>query len=116
MEDTPRDECPICLTSLEESSVMSTFCCNQRMHTKCFDETVLFYDGRKRDTPCPMCRTVVAEHVAVAIDLHPGESLPDAGPEPRRRTSFATRRTLLYALVVVCAHGSLFALYMRIFN
>lgn len=122
MEDATREECPICLAPLDEAPVMTTFCCHQDMHTKCYDETVAFYETHKRDTPCPLCRATVSEYVAIEIQADtsgdPGSrDAPDArdpGARDNQRTpreSFATKRKLAYLLVLLGAHVSLVVVY-----
>jgi len=44
------EECPICLCSIENSSVTTTGCCHKQMHSKCYFKCMSF------KSECPMCR------------------------------------------------------------
>ena len=44
------EECPICLSSLENSSITMTGCCNKSMHSGCYFRCMAL------KPECPMCR------------------------------------------------------------
>lgn len=109
MEHFTRDECPICLAPLEDSPTMTTFCCRQKMHVACFNDTVAFYESHKRDTPCPLCRTTVSEYVAIDIVSETRGTADET--DPPRRDPCATKRRLIYSLGVLGTHASFIAAY-----
>ena len=78
-------ECPVCLDPLEGPGVKTIPCCRQMIHTKCYLDMVLFYEGRRRDTPCPLCRAVLSEYVAIDVEEPEEAEDTDPGPSPTKR-------------------------------
>lgn len=68
-------ECPICLEDLAGTLEIATACCGQRIHTKCVNAMIDFYELARRDTPCPLCRTAIAQYTA--IDIAPDQAAAD---------------------------------------
>lgn len=69
------DECPICLTSLENSSITMTGCCSKCMHSGCYFKCMAL------KPECPMCRApqpplevVIPVPVVVAAPVPPSQS------------------------------------------
>jgi hypothetical protein len=60
-------ECPVCLETLEGTLEITTACCKQRLHTKCLNDMIDFYESTERDTPCPLCRSLLSRYIAVDI-------------------------------------------------
>ena len=64
------EECPICLSSLENSSITMTGCCNKSMHSGCYFRCMAL------KPECPMCRAaqpplevVIPVPVAIPVTL-----------------------------------------------
>lgn len=72
-------ECPICLEDLAGTLEIATACCGQRIHTKCVNAMIDFYELARRDTPCPLCRTALAQYTA--IDIAPDQADQERVPE-----------------------------------
>ena len=52
-------ECPICYLDIQENEEQKiTTCCQNKFHEMCLDAWL------EKGTTCPMCRTVIADHVA----------------------------------------------------
>ena len=61
------DECPICAHDLDIH--FTTECCRQKIHRKCFDDSITISNGR-----CPFCRTI---HRTIIIVNNPFSVIDD---------------------------------------
>lgn len=71
-------ECPVCLEDLRGLEIV-TACCKQRLHTKCLNDMIDFYESTERDTPCPLCRSIISRYISIDI--------PDAQERPIARSA-----------------------------
>jgi len=62
------DECPICAHDLDIH--VTTECCRQKIHRKCFDDSITISNGR-----CPFCRTI---HSTIIIVNNPFSVIDDS--------------------------------------
>lgn len=60
-------ECPVCLEDLRGPLEIVTSCCKQRLHTKCLNDMIDFYESTERDTPCPLCRSIISRFISIDI-------------------------------------------------
>jgi len=96
-------ECPVCLELLEAPGVETTPCCRQMMHSKCYLDMVSFYEGRRCDTPCPLCRTLLSEYVA--IDFEPAEPVEPTVSVP------SPSKTAIFCVVLLTLQTSIILVY-----
>lgn len=92
-------ECPICLEVLQESPTITTPCCHQQIHTKCLEEFIEYNRSRLQDSMCPLCRSVLAEYIAI--------DLPDDPPNEREPLD----KRLLYLVGAMALHISFIFVY-----
>ena len=86
-------ECAVCLEELQGSLEITTTCCAQRIHSKCVNQMIDFYDSIKRDTPCPLCRTIISRYIAIDIPEN-----PDTPNTQQRPSANNSSRNWVYCL------------------
>jgi hypothetical protein len=57
------NECPICLSVLENNDIITVSCCKQHMHAECYMEFLLKTDNYT----CPLCR----EPINYRLEIEP---------------------------------------------